>query len=88
MFLLQSGQNLTDASCRIETPGSCHDVQKAVAVCHSVLKVAENRVGVVMREVILGIRANLDPTSTSSAALQADGTFRQEALARHSRGGL
>jgi hypothetical protein len=88
MFPLHSGQNLTVASCRIETRVSRHGVQKAVAASHSASKVAENRVGVVMREEILGIRAHVDPTSTSSAALEADGTFRQEALARHSRGEL
>lgn len=72
----------------MQTLGSNYEVQKAVAAFHSVSKVAGIRVGVVMREVTLGIHTNVDPTSMSSAASQADGTFRQEVLVRYSRGEL
>ena len=81
--LLQSGRNLADASCRIETPGSCCDVQKAVRACLSVSKEAESRASVVVRKVIRYVRATGGPKSTSSAVLQAGGTFRPEALVEH-----
>jgi hypothetical protein len=80
--LLQQGRNLTDASCRIETLGSCCDIQKAVGARLLVSKEAESRARVAIRKVI-HVRATGGPMSTSSAVQQASDTFQPGALEGH-----